>query len=449
MYLKDKNVLVLGLGITGISAVRALSTLGANIKVWDAKIPSEDTMRELDHIPLEKHLVVDTIDLNDIDLIVKSPGIPPRMKIIQDAAEKNIEIITDLELAYRISATKNFIAITGTNGKTTCTVLLGEILKTSGLNTHVVGNIGTGILDKIIDSDKEDYFVIEASSFQLENTVSFRPKSAMITNITPDHLDWHGGFDSYRDAKMKIYKNQEKDDFLILNYDDEILRNIHDSASNILYFSRREILKKGIYVLEEEIVINDGEKIIPVINPKDLKILGNHNLENALACIGVAYSLNIDIDIIKCVLKDFAGVEHRIEYAGSKNEIKFYNDSKGTNVDASIKAIEAMEGDTILIAGGFDKGIEFHSLIEAFNNKIKALVLLGETKDKIKKTAQEYGYDNIYEVESIEEAVNISYELGSAGNNVLLSPACASWDMYKCYEERGNDFKLCVSKLME
>lgn len=452
MNLINKKVLVFGLGITGVSTIKALYKLGAKIIVIDTKTESElnRVLMGLKDLPLELHLGSDDISLDGIDLVVKSPGIPPSSKVIKKAIHNNIEVITDLELAYRISTTDNIIAITGTNGKTTCTVLTGEIFKKAGFKTHVVGNIGVGILDEIIFTDEDDVFIIETSSFQLNNTSVFKPKVGLLTNITPDHLDWHGTYEEYIKAKFKIFKNQGPKDYMVLNYDDNILRDIKDDIkSKIIWFSIREKLNNGIYIEDDYIVINDGLNETKLIKSDELKILGKHNLENALGCIGIALAMNVDLNIIKDVLSTFKGVEHRLEFVTKKREICFYNDSKGTNPDASIKAIEAVKSPIILIAGGYDKGTEFNSFINEFKGKVKALILLGTTRDKLKNAALSNNYTSVYEVNSIKEAVKLSYELGEAGDNVLLSPACASWDMYKNYEERGNDFKNHVLTLME
>ena len=452
MYLNDKKVLVLGLGVTGISTIKALYSLGAKIVVSDTKneVVLGEILREVSYIPMEKYLDTNDMDLNNIELIIKSPGIPPFSNIVKKAIESKIEVITDIEFAYRISPTKNIVAITGTNGKTTSTILTGEILHNASLNTHVVGNIGTGILDKMIDAKADDVFIIEASSFQLEHTSRFKPSVGLITNITPDHLDWHGSFDAYIKSKFKIFKNQDESDYLVLNYDDSILRELKDKVNtNIIWFSTKEILPIGIYIEDEYIIINDGENKDILMPYKELKVLGKHNLENALGCVGIALALNVELNIIREVLGKFQGVEHRIEYVLSKNGISFYNDSKGTNTDASIKAIEAINEPIILIAGGYDKGSKYESFINSFNGKVKALILLGQTKTKIKEAALASSFTSIYEVDSMKEAVELSYRLGDTNDNILLSPACASWDMYCNYEERGKDFKKEVSNLME
>lgn len=452
MDLKDKNVLVLGLGISGVSTVKALDKLGANMVISDTKSQEElkDYIDEIKDIDVKYVLGTNKVLLENIDLIVKSPGVPLDLQIIKEAKTKDIEVITDLELAYRINPNRNIIAITGTNGKTTTATLTGEYFKKAGYNTYVMGNIGVGVLWNMINSRDDDIFVIEASSFQLENTYEFKPKISLILNITPDHLNWHKTFKNYVNAKKKIFKNQGKDEYTVLNYDDPLLRDMKDEIkSNLIWFSVDKELSKGIYIEDGYIVIDDGNEIKKVVKTEEIKILGKHNLENALASVAVGWIMGLDIDIIRDVLKTFPGVEHRIEYVDTIDGVKFYNDSKGTNSDASIKAIEAVSRPIILIAGGMDKGTEFDDFILSFNGKVKALVLLGETKEKIKETAYKYGFEKVYLVKDMEEAVRKSFQLANRGDNILLSPACASWDMYHSFEARGEHFKGIVSSLKE
>lgn len=449
MNIKDKNILIMGLGISGVSTAKALYSLGAKISILDAKTEEQlsSYINELKDINVSYFLASNEMELNNIDLIIKSPGIPLDLPILKKAEALGIEIITDIELANRIS-NNSMIAITGTNGKTTTTTLIGEIIKKTGTNCHVTGNIGVGILWETVNSKTDDIFVVEASSFQLESTKLFKPNISLIINITPDHIKWHRTFENYVKSKKKIYINQDKNDYTVLNYDDPILREIGDVIdSQIIFFSQRNILSKGVYLQDDIIVINDGKSIIPIMSYREIKIPGRHNLENALAAVSVGWALGIDIDIIVQTLKEFEGVEHRLEYVDTIDGISFYNDSKGTNPNASIKAIEALEKPIILIAGGYDKGSEFDEFIRKFNGKVHSLILLGETANKIKNTAISMGFSNIYIVGTMKEAVQKSYEIGNKNFKVLLSPACASWDMYNNYEIRGKDFKQSVASL--
>ena len=452
MELENKTVLILGLGISGVSTVKALNKLGADIIISDLKKKEEleEFLEDISPYPVKLFLGTNDIPLNNVDLIVKSPGIPFDIPIIEKAKKLDIEVINDLELAYRIIPKNKFIAITGTNGKTTTTTLTGEIFKKAGYSCHITGNIGVGILWEAVNSKEEDIFIVEASSFQLESTEKFKPKVSTILNITPDHINWHKSYKNYSDCKKKIFKSQDDTDFTVLNYDDEILRKSKDSInSNIIWFSVNNKLDDGVYIDGEDIVIKDGEEAIKVLPWKEVKMPGKHNLENVLSSIAISWSMGIDIEVIEDVLKNFEGLEHRIEYVTSIKGIKFYNDSKGTNPVSSIEAIKALEDSIILIAGGKDKESDFDEFVEVFKGRLKYLILLGETSKKIKETAIKHGFNNIYIVGSIKEAVNKSFQLGNSGDKILLSPACASWDMYKSFEERGKDFKKAVYSLKE
>ncbi len=444
-------MLVAGAGISGVAAVKALHKLDADIVLTDSK--SEDELKTelnlLREYNIEYALGNSDVDLDNIDFILKSPGIPPTIDLFKKAEEKNIEIITDIELAYRISDAE-FICLTGTNGKTTSTVLAGEIFKAYRDKVYVVGNVGVGILSKIDELlDEESVFIIEASSFQLDNSVEFKPHISLITNITPDHLDWHGNYENYINAKYKIFSNQKESDFAVLNYNDELLRKIDSEkiSSEIIYFSSTEKLDSGVYLEDEKIVstINGKHDVVDI---KDIKLPGVHNLENIMGVVAIAEAYGIDGRTIKDTVENFGGVEHRLEFVTEIDGVRYYNDSKGTNVDSTVTAIRGLEGPINLIAGGKDKGGEFDELIDSFDGKVANLILLGETADKIEKTAKEKNFDNIVRVKNMSEAVNKAKELSDSGYTVLLSPACASWDMYKSYEIRGKDFKDNVKSLM-
>lgn len=452
MYLNNKSVLVVGLGISGVSTIKALNKLGAKISITDNKREEElkESLDEISNIYLRKYFDTDDIDLNNIELVIKSPGVPANTHIIDKAIRNNIEVITDIELAYRISKSRNIIGITGTNGKTTTTMLMKEIYKNVDKEYYVVGNIGVGILDKIIESKEDDVFIVELSSFQLEHTKIFKPKVSLILNLSPDHIDWHGSYENYIESKFKIFKNQSKEDYIVLNYDDEILRSIKENKNlkaKVIWFSIKEKLEQGIYIEDGFIIIKNEVITIKLMKVNELKIIGNHNLENVLASIGISIGMGINLELVKKALIEFKGIEHRLEYVTTKKGINFYNDSKGTNIAASIKAIESIRRPIILIAGGYNKNSNFDDFIKGFNNKVKALILFGETKEIIKEAALSKGFTEVHLVETMKEAVYLAYELGEENNNVLFSPACASWDMYKNFEERGKDFKEAVYSL--
>lgn len=454
MNLRGKKVLVLGLGISGISIIKALHSLDAKIIVSDSKSYEdlEDLVKKIDHIPMEIHFNGDDFSFSSIDVIVKSPGIPPNSYFVIKAIENNIEIITDLELAYRYYYRENLIAITGSNGKTTSTVLTGEIFNNAGYKTFVVGNIGTAILERIPNSNKDDIFVIESSSFQLEHTLDFKPKVALITNISQDHIDWHGSYENYIKSKFKIFANQDENDYLILNYDDNKLRELKNKlVANIIWFSSKEELKEGIFLKDKNILVNYIGYENFSINIDSLKVKGIHNIENILGCIAIAITYKIEPEVIKKTIENFKGLEHRLEFVKRKNGKTFYNDSKGTNVLSSIKALEAIGAPIILIAGGYNKHTDYREFVSAFGDKVKKLILMGETGETIKEEAIKYGLPekDIFLVDSMESAVRLANENAESGDNILLSPASASWGQYKNFEERGNDFKNMVFSLME
>ena len=438
--LENKNILIMGFGVTGKSALKFLKEFPCKIYVYDSNQDLQKLNVEEDFIIFKEE------DLDKIDLIVKSPGIYPFHELLMKAREKNIEIISDIELSYRNLKTKNVIAVTGTNGKTTTTTIIGDILKRVS-QTYVVGNIGRGILEITGEAKSDDYLVIEASSFQLEDTIDFKPHIALLTYVTSDHLDWHKTTKNYVDAKFKIFKNQDENDFAILNYENKELAKEYNLKAEKYYFSMEKISDKGAYVQDGKIYFNDGKNIEEVLDTKDIKIPGDHNIKNIMAAIIGCKLLNIDLDIIKKSITSFTGVEHRIEFVRELRGVKYYNDSKGTNPDSTEVAVAAMDGDVILIAGGYDKGADFDDLIEKSKDKIKTAILFGETAEKISKACKENDLE-FYITKDLNKAVELAEKISCEGDDVLLSPACASWDMYSDYEVRGQHFKDLVKELV-
>ena len=423
--LENKNILIMGFGVTGKTALKFLKEFPCKIYVYDSN-------QDLQKLNVEEDFIIfKDEDLDNIDLIVKSPGIYPFHELLEKAREKNIEIISDIELSYRNLKTKNVLAVTGTNGKTTTTTILGDILRRVA-KTYVVGNIGRGILEITREAKLEDYVVIEASSFQLENTVDFKPHIAVLTYVTSDHLDWHKTRQNYVDAKFKIFKNQDENDFAILNYEDKELA---------------EKYEKGAYLDQGKIYFTDGDKTEEILDVKDIKIPGDHNIRNIMAAVIACKLLKIDLDVIKKSIVSFTGVEHRIEFVREVDGVKYYNDSKGTNPDSTEVAVAAMDGDVVLIAGGYDKGADFDNLIEKSKDKLKTAILFGQTAEKISDSCKNHGVE-FYITEDLKKAVELAKKLAVKGDDVLLSPACASWDMYKSYEVRGQHFKDLVKELM-
>lgn len=453
MDLTDKKVVVVGTGVSGMGAVKLLSETSADITLYDGN-DKADRDEILKKIPddCDLRLIIGEMPdevVKETDLLVISPGVPIDSDIVKLFEKENVPVWGEIELAYNFEKGTVF-AITGTNGKTTTTTLVGEIMKKYNNQTFVVGNIGNSYTSEVLKTTKDSYTVAEISSFQLETIREFAPKGSAILNITPDHLNRHYTMENYAAVKESITKNQWKvreDDYCVLNYDDKVLREFGKTIKNPVYFSRKEKPSKGAYLDGRIIRYFDDKNDYEVMSVDDMHLFGNHNYENVMAAIAMTIEAGVPLNIIINVIKDFMGVEHRIEYVRDKNGVRYYNDSKGTNPDSSIKALEAMSRPTILIAGGYDKHSEFDEFIEAFDNKVKLMVLLGQTADKIEETAVRHGFTNIIKTDSLEKAVKICAENAVSGDVVLLSPACASWGMFKNYEERGKLFKEYVNSL--
>ncbi len=451
MLLENKKVLAAGMGKSGAAVIEILLSARAEVYVYDAKTKEKidtDIIKKVEKHGLKSYFGILPESIGSYDLLVMSPGIPLSIPLVTMAKKAGVEIIGELELAYRLCKGK-FIAITGTNGKTTTTALTGEIFKNAGRDTFIVGNIGVAAVSKAIFASEESYMVTEVSSFQLETIKNFKPKVSAVLNITPDHLNRHKTMENYAKAKARIYMNQDETQYFIVNYDNPEAYALKDNCkARVIPFSRTRSLDLGCYVHDQEICIKDEfMNFHKVCSIEELQIPGNHNLENALASTAIAYWSGIPTDIIGKTLKGFEGVEHRMEYVDNINGIRFINDSKGTNPDASVKAIEAIQTPMVLIAGGMNKGSEFRTFIKAFNGKVKYLVLLGETAHKIKETANEMGFNNVVIQNNMERCVQKAFKMAEAGEAVLLSPACASWDMYPNFEARGQHFKDCVEGL--
>lgn len=451
---KEKNVFVIGTGISGIAASDLLVQVGANVILYDGneevqKKAVQDKLKYPEQVQIEIGALKDEIK-NQIDCVVISPGVPIDNPLVEELRSMGKKILGEIELAYTI-AKGSIAAITGTNGKTTTTALVGEILRTHYESVFVVGNIGVPYTGVALDTKESSVIAAEISSFQLETVDGFCPKVSAILNITPDHLNRHYTMENYTNTKLQITGNQTKNEVCVLNYEDSILREKADKISaRIFYFSSEQELEEGIYLTKEGNIIlaNEGEKI-QVCHIDELHLLGKHNYENVMAGVAIGYFMGVPMECIQQAICNFVAVEHRIEYVAEKNGVKYYNDSKGTNPDAAIQGIRAMVSKTVLIGGGYDKGSEYDEWIEAFDGKVKLLVLLGQTADKIAETARKHGFLDIIKVSSLEEAVKVSAENATSGEAVLLSPACASWGMFKNYEERGNMFKDYVRAIPE
>ena len=449
------TAIVAGTGKSGISATKLLVNHGVKVYLFD-----ENKDRDIEAIKEktgDSELV--QIELGELgedalsssQLMVISPGIPVDAPFTDVVRNAGIPIWSEIELAYHYGKGK-IAAITGTNGKTTTTALVGEIVKAHNAKTIVVGNIGIPYTELCDTTDDDSDTVAEISSFQLETVIDFHPNVSAILNLTPDHLNRHYTFENYGNVKFSITKNQTMDDVTVLNYDVEHTRAMGEKAKDhchVVYFSRLEKPAGGVYVEDGDIILEDGDKKINVLAIKDLKLMGAHNVENVLAAVGISYYMGVPVDVIRDVATSFKAVAHRIEYVDTIDGVAYYNDSKGTNPDAAIKGIQAMVAPTFLIGGGYDKGSEYDEWIEAFDGKVKWLVLIGQTAQKIADCAKRHGFNSIIFEENLQDAVAYCHENAVDGDAVLLSPACASWGQFDNYEQRGDMFKEYVRSYKE
>lgn len=447
----SQKVIVAGTGISGIAAAKLLLKKGGEVVLYDGNAGLDPEAIKAKFDEGAKVTVVlgelTRADLLGVELCIISPGISLEAPFVELLDELEIPIWSEIQLAYHCAKGK-LIAITGTNGKTTTTALTGEIMKAHFDSVFVVGNIGMPYTEHALETNEESVTVAEVSSFQLETIMDFHPHISAILNITPDHLDRHKTMECYIQVKEGIAKNQTEDDFCVLNYDDKVLREFGETVkAKVIYFSSRESLKDGMCMDGDMIVSMEKGKATEIIDIHELKLLGRHNYENVMAAVAISMKMGVPLDTIRRVLKEFKAVEHRIEFVTERFGVKYYNDSKGTNPDASMQAIKAMPGPTLLIAGGYDKHSEFDEWIESFGGKVRYLVLIGQTRDKIAECAKKHGFTDIMYAEDLLEAVQVCASYANMGDNVLLSPACASWGMFKNFEERGEKFKEYVRSL--
>jgi UDP-N-acetylmuramoylalanine--D-glutamate ligase len=448
--MKNKNVMVVGMAKSGVASARLLLQQGANVTLYDEKSPDnfpEHTFDEFigkaafalgaDPMPVAKAS----------DMLVLSPGVPPCLRFISQAVRDGRKVIGEIELGFMYSKGE-FVAITGTNGKTTTTALTGEVFKNAGFCTYVLGNIGLPIAGEAAKTKKGDIIVAETAALQLETIDTFRPHACAVLNITEDHLNRYGTMEKYITAKERVFENQTEDDFCVLNFDNDIVKSMAGKQkSKIIWFSRKVMLTSGVSIDGGNIVSIEQDGAHVICRTDEIKMPGAHNVENALAAAALARCYDIPEGVIRKTLREFPGVEHRIEFVREAGGIRYINDSKGTNPDSTEKAAAAMTRPTVIILGGSSKDNSFVSMIKGFGENIKALVVIGETRKNILDDAKTAGFRNIYTADTFEKAVLKSKSIAKEGWNVLLSPACASFDMFEDYEHRGRVFKDIVNSL--
>lgn len=446
--LQGKRIMVVGMGRSGKASVKALHELKACVDAQDIHTvdridPKFVTYLEREEI--EYYFGTEPAHMDGYDMVVLSPGVSPTLGFLEAARAAGVEVIGELELAYRLTHGR-YVAVTGTNGKTTTTTLLGQIFEEAGKHSAVIGNIGIAAISEAAASREDEWLITEASSFQLETTTSFCPVVALILNLTPDHLNRHKTMDAYGQAKAAVTRNQSEADYLIINKDDpDCFALAAGTRAQIIPFSRRERLSPGAFLDGDRIVLCDVRGTThEICGTEELKVIGDHNVENVLAASAAAFFAGIEVASIAAAVRAFPGVEHRIEYCGTVDGVRFYNDSKGTNVDAAVIALQALKENTLLIAGGDGKAQEFTALAEQLAGRVKHLILMGRDAQVIETAAREAGFTAISREKDMNACVQRAVELAEEGDKVLLSPACASWDMYDNYEQRGDHFKECV-----
>ncbi len=451
MELRNKKVLIVGTGISGVAATNLICSNNGKVTLLDSnlKLDKEEIRKQIS-AEYNVNIVIGELseeELVQFNYVVLSPGVPTDLPFLNYIRSQGIPILGEIELAYAFEQGR-IVGITGTNGKTTTTALTGAIMKTYFTSVQVVGNIGLPYTSMVTENSKDSVTVAELSSFQLETISLFHPKVSAILNISPDHLNRHHTMENYIAAKCNITKNQTKEDTCVLNYDDEVLRSFGEQLNcKVIYFSSSRELTSGIYLKDNSIYFVEKETVRKICDVSELLLLGTHNYENVMAAVAMAIAMEVPFDCIHKAITTFHAVEHRIEYVTEVGGVKYYNDSKGTNPDAAIKGIKAMTTPTWLIGGGYDKDSKYDEWIQAFDGKVKSLILLGQTRDKIAEAAKKNGFTNILMVDSLEEAVLTCHRLAKPGECVLLSPACASWGMFKNYEQRGDMFKELVRNL--
>lgn len=442
---KDKKVLVIGLARSGMAAIKVLDKLGAKISLSEVKVPTLQEKKILDDLNVEILNQDMSVFEKDFDLVVKNPGISPTGPIVKRLNERHIPIITEIELAYQVSKPQHYIAITGTNGKTTTTTLVYEILKQAFKDKALVGgNIGTPLCELVLEHnlmENEGYYIsLEISNHQLVDIDRFRPEISTIINLTPDHLETMGSLENYYKSKTEVYRNMKDDDIFIFNADDNNIEEYSKKYPINCKIQNFSLESKNTFAhLDDGYIVINNEKVLPL---ESIKLVGKHNIQNVIISVMACKALNISNEDINIAVSNFNGVEHRIEFVREINGVKYYNDSKGTNTDATITAIKAFDDNIILLVGGYEKGLSMDEM-KKYMNPVKQVIGYGVAGKRIASDL----VDNPIIVTTLDEAVNKAFELAKSGDTVLLSPTTSSYDQYKNYEERGKHFKSLVSKL--
>jgi len=441
-----RPVLVVGLGSSGISAANLLARMGCAVEVSE-KSKREDSMVDLSR--LDPSIIVHWGGhpgelFGRFPLIIISPGIPGGLEVLQLAAEKGAKVLGEMELAFRLT-TAPWVAITGSNGKSTTVTLLDLMAREEGLRVSTGGNLGTPVTQFVDVEEGPEFIVAEVSSFQLESIEAFHPTIAAMLNISPDHLDRHAGIEDYVGAKLRIFSWMDESDWAVLNDDDDWILRVTDGLPVGRFpFSRKHLLAKGAFVREGWIVVREGGEEYHVVATTSIALAGTHNLENALAATAMACRMGIGRGAMAKVLQSFSGLEHRMELLGYFRGVPVYNDSKGTNAGATIRSLEGMGGNVILILGGKDKGTSYNPLEKVIRRKVSHLILLGEAAKRMKQAFE--GAADIVVVNSLDEAMRVAVQRARSGSEILFSPACSSFDMFSGFEERGRVFKEAARK---
>jgi UDP-N-acetylmuramoylalanine--D-glutamate ligase len=451
MIKKHDRVSVLGLGKSGVAAAKLLAKLGAEVEVFEQKKGAADCpeAKELEAlgIPVYFQPAVDQIVHANSDLLVKNPGVPYSNPAVQKAVASAVPVITEVELAAAYIDIP-IIGITGSNGKTTTTTIVGKILEKANIPALVAGNIGWALSDVIEDLPEKQWLVTELSSFQLKGTSAFHPKVAALLNVVSAHIDYHQTMEDYVASKARLFQNQTKEDFAVFNYDNEICREVaKKQQGKIIWFSIANEVDTGLFVREGQMIARLDGKDLVIMPVEEVALPGDRNLENALAAAAISLLAGASAQSIREVLRSFGGVEHRLEFVTEKHEVRYYNDSKATNAQAAITALTAFDKPVIWIGGGLDREVDFQELVPVLREHVKAAVVYGQTAMIMAERARDAGITSIIHATDVKDAVDRASEIVSSGDIVVLSPACASWDQYTSFEERGSIFKQAVHTL--